>query len=242
MSDLPIVVCDVETTGLSDTLHRVIEVGYARIDKGDWDSFNIKTVRFELSQLDYARGEPRAYAVNGYHRNHPDWAGAPVLDSPAAWEAWAGIRSDLTGVILLNQNVKFDEKFLLGEMSRHSKRALDEPPWHNYTWEIGAFTKQHMKAAKLKGWALHKAFDVIGGPPLPRHRAEADVMRAIWVLAEGMLRFPKTWTDFTMDAEAAKRAIIRWAEARKMEGEVEEAPLAPVEVLAAPYGEVSPTE
>jgi|GEM_PF-3854383 len=241
MSDLPIVVCDVETTGLSDSLHRVIEVSYSRITNGGWDEFSIKTFRFELSKLDYARGEPRAYGVNGYRRGHPDWVGAPLLDTPEAWEVWATIRQELTSVILLNQNVKFDEKFLLAEMSRHSKRALDEPPWHNYTWEIGAFTRQHMKTAGLKGWALHKAYDVIGGPPLPRHRAEADVMRAIWVLAEGMLRFPKTWTDFKMDAEAAKAAVIRWAEARKMEGEPEEVPLAPVEVLAAPYGEGTPT-
>lgn len=244
MSDLPLVVCDVETTGLSDSQHRVIEVSYARVEQGDWDAFSIKTFRFELSPMDYARGEPRAFAVNGYYRNHPEWKNAPVLDSPEAWKLWEQIKNDLTGVILCNQNVKFDEKFLLGEMSRHAKRALDEPPWHNYTWEVGAFTKQHMKKAGHKGWALHKAYDVIGGPKLPEHRAEADVLRAIWVLAEGMIQFPKTWTDFKMDAHAAKAAVEKWAKMRVPEGDdrPEEESFGKPETYGRPYGEGTPSE
>lgn len=238
MSDLPLVVCDVETTGLSDTLHRVIEVSYARVERGDWDSFNIQTYRFELSALDFARGEPRAYDINGYRRNHPDWAGAPMLDSELAWSTWAKIQRDLTKVILCNQNVAFDAKFLMGEMSRHSNRALAEPPWHG-TWEAGAFCKKFMKRAGQKGWALHKTYDLVGGPRLPRHRAEADVLRAIWVVAEGMLQFPDMWNDFTMDKVAAKQAVERWS---KTHVPVEDDVLLPEghvepETLAAPYGE-----
>lgn len=242
MSDLPLVICDVETTGLSEVQHRVIEVAYARVERGNWDAFHVDTFRFELSPSDYARGEPRAFAVNGYYRGHPDWVGAPLLDSPEAWDRWARIKEDLTGVILCNQNVKFDEKFLLGEMTRHAKWAVSEPPWHNYTWEIGAFCKLFMKRAGLKGWALHKTFDLIGGPKLPEHRAEADVMRAVWVLAEGMIAFPKTWADFKMDPHAAKKAVETWSNMR-VPATVAEGYVAP-ETHGTEYtgGEPPPTE
>jgi hypothetical protein len=33
--------------------------------------------------------------------------------------------------------------------------------------------------------ALHKVYELLNGPKLPEHRAEADVLRAIWVTAEG---------------------------------------------------------
>ena len=212
--ELPIVVCDVETTGLDDRSHRVIEVSYARIDEGRWDDFKIDTFRFELSPRDYAMGEPRAYAVNGYRRGHPDWKGAPLLDSEDATHGWSKIRRDLTDVILVNQNVSFDAKFLMAEMNRHAKYAFDEAPWGHRTWEVGAYTKLHMKAAKQRGWALHKAYGLIGGPALPEHRAEADVLRAIWVMATGMELFPNVWTDFRIDTQAAKGAVERWAKSR----------------------------
>ena len=212
--ELPIVVCDVETTGLSDHYHRVIEVSYARIDKGDWDAFKIDTFRFELSAGDFMQGEQRAFAVNGYRRNHPDWRDAPLLDTEDARHAWSKIRRDLTDVILLNQNVSFDAKFLMAEMNRHAKYAFDEAPWGPRTWEVGAYTKLHMRAAKQRGWALHKAYNLIGGPELPEHRAEADVLRAIWVLAVGQDKFPDVWTDFRIDTKAAMGAVERWAKSR----------------------------
>lgn len=207
----PLVICDVETTGLSPSEHRVIEVAYAKVDPQGWDRFAIKTHRFNLTPTAFRQGEARAYQVNGYYPNHPDWRGAPVIDTMPARERWKEIERDLTGVILVNQNVSFDAKFLLAEFDRCNNNIPGDPPWQEHKWEVMAFSKAHMKTAGQRGWALHKVYELLEGPKLPEHRAEADVLRAIWVLAEGMLRYPKIWDGIEFESEAAKTAVSRWA-------------------------------
>ena len=77
-------VVDTETTGLDPKIHRIIEVASARVDDDNWESFLIHTERFTPSLEDYARGEARAYEVNGYRPKHADWEDAPELDTPEA--------------------------------------------------------------------------------------------------------------------------------------------------------------
>lgn len=208
----PFVVCDVETTGLSPSEHRIIEAAYARVLPGQWDQLDIKVYRFALTPEAYSQGSPRAYEVNGYYPDHPDWKGAPVIDSPEAKAAWQEIERDLTDAVLMNQNVAFDAKFLQAEIDRCHAGISGDPPWHDGLWEVMDFSKAHMKKAGQRGWALHKVYELLNGPKLPEHRAEADVLRAIWVTAEGFLQFPKVWENVTFEAEAAKVAVQRWAE------------------------------
>lgn len=215
---LPLFLADTETTGLKAGYHRVIEVAFARIDDGRWEDFSISTFRFKPSKLDYLNGNKAAYAVNGYHERHPDWAGAPELDTEEARQQWYAIRRQMEGVILLNQNVSFDARFLHAEFQAHLSAAYDTPPWGNRTWEVMAFSKQHKQAQKLADAKLSNVYDAIGGPALPPHRAEADVLRAVWVLATGVQAWPSLWPDFDMgDPEAAKDAVRRWAAARVAE-------------------------
>ena len=214
MSALPLVICDTETTGLSPSEHRIIEVAYAKVTPGGWGDFTIRSHRFDLTPAAYRAGEARAYQVNGYQPGHPDWAGVPVIDTEAAKAQWRAIERDLTDVILVNQNVSFDAKFLLSEFDRHNNGIAGEAPWHTHKWEVMTFSKLHMKAAGQKGWALHKTYELLKGPKLPEHRAEADVLRAVWVLAEGMIKFPKVWEGVEFDCEGAKGAVERWAKTR----------------------------
>lgn len=212
---LPLFLADVETTGLKAGYHRVIEVAFARIDDGRWDEFKISTYRFRPSKLDYLNGSRDAYRVNGYREGHEDWRDAPELDTEEARHQWREIRRAMGGVILLNQNVSFDARFMHAEFQAHLSAAYDEPPWGNRTWEVMAFSKKHKEARGLENAKLANVYDAIGGPALPEHRAEADVLRAIWVLATGVQAWPELWPDFAMgDPEAAKEAVRRWAAAR----------------------------
>jgi hypothetical protein len=67
----------VETTGLSPSEHRIIEVAYARVLPGQWGQFDVKVYRFSLTPEAYRQGTPKAYEVNGYYPGHPDWKDAP---------------------------------------------------------------------------------------------------------------------------------------------------------------------
>lgn len=219
-----IVICDTETTGLHPDRHRIIEVALSRIDDNNWQDFKVETWRFDLSPQDYSMGEPMAYQVNGYYPGHPDWVGAPINGSPEASAAFAQIAARLHKASLVNQNVSFDAKFLWEELCRHNVQRVggsttyaSDPdiagaPWEGSTWDVGAFCRVLMKAAGRKGWKLHTAYaEVCKGPELPPHRAEADVLRALWVLAEGTVRHPNVWPDFKVPADDIKAAVEKWA-------------------------------
>lgn len=222
-----IVVCDTETTGVDAQRHRVIEVALARVDDGNWDDFKIETFRIDIPRVEYERGEPRAYEVNGYRPGHPDWHGAPLCDTPAAQEVYAKIAARLHKAALVNQNASFDARFLWEELCRHNVQRvggstpystdadIKGAPWEGNTWDVQAFSRALMKAAGRKGWKLHTVYEeVCGGPALPRHRAEADVMRALWVLARGKERHPEIWPDFRLPTEAICEAVTRWSRER----------------------------
>lgn len=222
-----IVVCDTETTGRDPARHRIIEVSLARVDDGNWDDFRIETWRFGISPQVYREGEPRAYEVNGYRPGHPDWLDAPQCDTPAATAAYAKIAERLHKAVLVNQQVNFDARFLWEELCRHGVQRvggstpyaadadIKGAPWEGTTWDIQTFCRQMMKSAGLKGWALHAVYDqVCKGPPLPPHRAEADVMRALWVLARGKEQHPAIWPDFQVPTAKVLGAVERWSKER----------------------------
>lgn len=222
-----IVICDTETTGLDTQRHRIIEIALARVDDDNWDDFRVETFRIDIPRSEYERGEPRAYEVNGYHPGHPDWEGAPLCDTPEATEVYAKIAARLHKAALVNQNAAFDARFLWEEISRHGvlRVGSDTPyssdadikgaPWEGNIWDVQAFSRALMKAAGKKGWKLHTVYEeVCGGPALPRHRAEADVMRALWVLAVGKQRHPEIWPDFRVPSEKVCEAVARWSKER----------------------------
>lgn len=245
------VIVDVETTGLDARLYRVIEVALAVVENDDWSKFAIETYRFELSDEDYRAGHPAAYAVNGYRQGHPDWKGAPECGSPEAADAWAEIHSKLRGAVLCNQNIPFDKKFIFHEIVRHrvtphTQRALyahDEEPdsagiWERHHDEVITYSrkladmvgKNRPNPKDAKKYNLTISYQDLKGHPLPPHRAEADVLRALWVLAWGL---DQTRPDAEGAAEMYDRArrireaVVGWiskhALTDKVEPTVEEA-------------------
>lgn len=222
-----IVVCDVETTGLSPSRHRIVEVALARVEDGNWGGFAVETFRVNLTEREYAAAELQALMVNGYRLGHPDWEGAPLCDTDEARELYGRIAARLHKAPLVNARVNFDADFLSAEFARHAVPRVGgstpyagdgdkrDSPWEGVTWNVEAFSRELMRQAGRKGWKLHTVYEeVCKGPALPEHRAEADVLRALWVMAEGRRRCPKVWPDFFIDPDPVSEAVERWAKGR----------------------------
>lgn len=222
-------VVDTETTGLDPKIHRIIEVASARVDDDNWESFLIHTERFTPSLEDYARGEARAYEVNGYRPKHADWEDAPELDTPEAVELWSQVAKRLHLAPMVGYNTRFDAKFIWEELARHRVTRVNGStpydgddikgsPWQGYSWDVMDFSRAIMKKAGRRGYKLSVTYEeVCKGPPLPPHRAEADVLRTLWVLAEGKAQFPEIWPDFKVNQDAIKQAVTVWCERRERE-------------------------
>lgn len=242
------VIVDVETTGLEALLYRVIEVSLAVVVNDDWSNFKIETYRFELSDEDYRAGSPHAYAVNGYRPGHPDWRDAPLCGSPEAAEAWAEIRDKLRGAVLCNQNIPFDKKFIWHEIVRHRVTphaegcvySHDVEPdnsgiWERHHDEVITYSrkladmvgKDRPNPKDAKKYNLAISYNDLKGHPLPPHRAEADVLRALWVLAWG---FDQTRPDAEGASEMFDRArrireaVVGWISRNALTDKVEPDP------------------
>lgn len=195
LSDLAFI--DVETTGLNDQIHRVIEIAVTRVrpDPATWDApLDHVCFRFTPSSDDMARAEAEAFKINGFHVAHPEWAGAPAIDGPEAEAAWKRVAQITRKASLASQNVPFDRGFLWEELKRrgllfnHEKGGL-LPPWERRFVELQSYSWLIAQEAGLGQFGLHFAYDALGLPPVPEHRAEADVVRGIAVMRHVHARF-----------------------------------------------------
>lgn len=189
---------DTETTGLNNSIHRVIEVAATRVN------FHPRTwgtplasicYRFTPSTEDMARAEPEALAVNGYRQGHPDWATAPDIDSSEAAQSWNNVATLARGAVLVSQNVPFDRDYVWEELNRrgllyqHPKFGL-LAPWARRFIDIQSYSALIAMEKSLSKMGLHDVYAAIGGPPLTEHRAAADVQR-------GMAVMRYVWDRFT---------------------------------------------
>lgn len=195
LSDLAFV--DVETTGLNDQAHRVIEIAVTRVrpDPATWDSpLDHACFRFTPSTEDMARAEEQAFKTNGFHLAHPDWVGAPAIDSTEAALCWNQVAKITRKASLVSQNVPFDRGFMWEELKRrgllfnHEKYGL-LPPWERRFVELQSFSWLIAHEKGLGQFGLHYAYEGIGGPALIEHRAEADVKRGMAVMRHVYTRF-----------------------------------------------------
>lgn len=195
LSDLAFI--DVETTGLKDAVHRVIEIAVTRVrpDPATWDApLDHVCFRFTPSSDDMARAEPEAFKVNGFYVGHPEWADAVPIDGPEAAAAWKSVAQITRKASLASQNVPFDRGFMWEELKRrgllfnHEKWGL-LAPWERRFVELQSYSWLIAQETGLGQFGLHFAYDAIGGPALIEHRAEADVKRGIAVMRHVQLRF-----------------------------------------------------
>lgn len=212
-----ILLTDTETLGLTPGYHRVIEISYARIVDNDWGSFKIITHRLKPRDEDFVKAHPRALEVNGYRDGHPEWVGAPEIQTLVAAEIWREVLTAARDARLMCQNVPFDRSMIWEELRLHG--VYDVPvgvgpldgPWDKAFIETRPYAKQIAKYLGFSSGSLNPVYEQcvqhLGAPPVPQaHRSESDVLRTAWVWAHAA----ELCNDNTVPSADVKRAVERW--------------------------------
>lgn len=185
---------DVETTGLDEKKHRVVEcclqvLEFSRIEPTIkvLDSLYFKHSLFlDKKRENYAE---IALKINGYnHEPGGEWAGMPDVNSYQAFENWSRFNQIAKDVILTSQNVNFDKEFIKSEMARFSI----EPSWNRRSCDLTTLSIliQFFEHGQEK-FGLHDVYNTLGFPKLPEHRAKADVERGLAILKYSINKFRK---------------------------------------------------
>lgn len=173
VGDKPVLFVDVETTGLSDLAHEVIEVAIVTDSAGPLQSPYLCVdgdIAYFTSCIKPARieqAEPRALQVNGYTAEA--WA-----DAPSFGEVLPILRTLFEGALLCGHNVGFDIRFLQqaflreGDSFRFSRQHLDTM----------TLAYEHLVPQGLASLSMDAIRKFLGWPIDGGHRALQDAMDA----------------------------------------------------------------
>jgi len=89
---------DVETTGLDDSFHEIVEIAIIQQDGTEWST--------KIKPEDIGSADPAALAINGY--SEEKWETAPSMENVAPI-----IRAKLMGRIPVAHNAAFDKGFIM---------------------------------------------------------------------------------------------------------------------------------
>lgn len=141
----PIVIVDVETTGLTSSVHKPFEISWLKIDLEQGIDLNESPMTFYnmLSDRDIDWADPEALAINGRSRK---WLRTDLpkeaFDTQAMREHFY---DDIRDVTLMGANVRFDAEMLM-TIIPHSIE-----PWHHRLFDIQAFYSGVRKRMEILG-------------------------------------------------------------------------------------------
>ena len=156
----PLVVIDVETTGLSPEWHEIISFCGIK--------YNAKTRRETMFSCKFKPRrpetiDPKAVEVNGY--NEKDWENA---SDPR--ETVHQIKSFLNGCTVIGHNVSFDIKFLSAFFSQMGTH----PPLIYRHIDTVTLAHEHLVPCGLQSLSMDSIRDFMGYPRNPYHSARQD--------------------------------------------------------------------
>ncbi len=181
------VAIDLETTGLSADLDRIVEVGAAR-----FDARGRELGRFQSLVNPHRPVHPRAFAIHGI--TDLELAQAETADVVLArFLSWL---EESPGSTLLAHNASFDAGFLGAEIARH---GLSSPS----LVIVDTLPLCRKLVPELSNHRLDTLAASLGLDPGDSHRALADAVRVmgLWLalcketVPESMVRYPITATD-----------------------------------------------
>lgn len=157
---------DIETTGLDPYAHEVLEVAY--VVRPDDPTLPERTAHFSLS-IDVSKASEDALRINRYYERMDDL----FLISVTREDAAAKLLLDLTGALVVGNNVAFDLRFLEALLQRQGFAGNDATPWHYAPLDLKSFVAGRCGMRKP---ANTKVVAEVSGVPLPQdaHTALAD--------------------------------------------------------------------
>ena len=184
MANQKLFLVDVETTGLNSREHDIIEIAYMTVKIGPEGLQNQSVMRVrQFHPRPETKVDPKAFAINGYYRGHPDWDHALTHGSPEALEFWKSLVADSEGSVIAGHRVTFDRDFIEYTLLREEM----QPRWHPYrTFDTGPLATLITAAHGEPTASLENAYKVLGGRPgVVAHRAMIDVLMSLELLAYG---------------------------------------------------------
>lgn len=154
---------DSETSGLTAGFHEAVEWAGV-LTKPDGITV-LETYEAKVKPLHPERFDARAREVNGY--TEEDWADAPPPEDVAA-----RLSMMASGVILVGQNVSFDEGFLKAFLKLYGQRET----WHYHKVDTMGLAWPLIKKGAISGLSLTNLAEWAGIEQKTPHRAMSDVL------------------------------------------------------------------
>ncbi len=198
--DTPLVVVDVETTGLSPWAHEVIEIGAVRIERG------VVVGQFQRLVRPSRRVSRTSFEITGIRAAELEAAAAPD-------DVWPEFFGFCRGAALAAHNARFDVGFLARAFARYGQG--------NWPFAVlDSLTLARIALPDQKSYALDALTRSLGVPLSQHHRALADaeatgqvilkVMESLGPVGsdEGWLRQPQP-VDFSVGRPTPVVVLVR---------------------------------
>ncbi|WP_182357760.1 3'-5' exonuclease [Tomitella gaofuii] len=164
MSDRPVIVVDVETTGLDPAKHTVVELAAVDLDTGDH-----MVIVPALRKEDLAAASPRAWTVNRYfeRRVYEQAMGKSALN-----DALCELFGWLDGATLAGASPAFDAAFLAKLFEDRCDAGV--PTWHHRLADLSALTAGALRTDPLRLPGLWECCELWGVENAAPHTALGD--------------------------------------------------------------------
>ncbi len=155
----PIAFTDVETTGLDEIKHEILEIGLVLVDQQTGEVIDTLNLKVKPEHIETA--DETALKVNGYDAG--DWQDAiPIIEAMALYGEKA------KDAIFCSHNVTFDWSFIAVAF----KKASLKSPLDYHRLDLFTLIWAKTKGSNIESFSLSKVAQFLGLPeePLP-HRA-----------------------------------------------------------------------
>ncbi len=168
LKDRPLALIDIETTGLDELIHEIIDIGVLLVKQDTFDF--IDGFRIKIKPENIERASPVALEINGY--NEEDWKDAMPLR-----EAMVLIASRTVNAMPGSWNVGFEQRFLNMAMRKTGIQLQMDYHWIDLPSIIWFWDKM-FNNSRLGKLGMDNVAKALGVEPEPKpHNGESGVLQ-----------------------------------------------------------------